>query len=153
MDNITTWLDERLSKEYYWLDEYNEKWASFDFKVERKNSSGYNAMLAKNLGKMTTNIADGGIEDDGLRYIYSYMDMYSTDDMVASTRSSETAVEGYGFDIVPIILILSEENGVRLYAFSVNHVYGKSSAAVSGLRRSDIICKVNNTDLTERNIN
>lgn len=153
MDNITTWLDERLSKEYYWLDEYNEKWASFDFKVEHKNSSGYNAMLAKNLGKMTTNIADGGIEDDGLRYIYSYMDMYSTDDMVASTRSSETAVYGYGFDIIPIILILSEENGVRLFAFSVDHVYGKSSAAVSGLRRSDLICKVNNTDITDRNLN
>lgn len=153
MDNITNWLDERLRKEYYWLDEYNDKWATFDFKVERKTSTGYNQMLARNLGKMTTNMADGGIDTDGSRYIYSNMSMVSTDDMMASTRSSEETTYGYGFDIVPVLIILSEENGVRLFAFSVNHVYANTSAAASGLRRSDLITKVNNTDITERNAN
>ena len=153
MDNITTWLDERLKTEYYWLDEYNDKWATFDFKVERKNSTGYNAMLAKNLGKMTTNMADGGIESDGSRYIYSNVSLVSTDDMTSSTRSSESAVYGYGFDIMPALILLSEENGVRLFAFSVNHVYAQSPAAASGLRRSDLITKVNNTDIIERNVN
>lgn len=153
MDNITNWLDERLKKEYYWLDEYNDKWATFDFKVERKNSTGYNQMLAKNLGKMTTNMADGGIDVDGSRYIYSNMSMVSTNDMMSSTRSSEAAVYGYGFDIMAVLILMSEENGVKLYAFIVNHVYGKTSAATSGLRRSDLITKVNNTDITERNAN
>lgn len=148
MDNITTWLDEILRTEYYWLDEYNEKWATFNFKVEQKTSAGYNNMLYRNLGGMTTNIADGGVLANDTRYIYTYMSMASADEGAASTRSSESAELGYGFDVLPILIGVSEENGVRLYGISVNHVYPNSPAATSGLRRSDIITKVNNTDLT-----
>lgn len=155
MDEIAMYLDERLKTEYYWLDEYNAKWATFDFKVDRKTSTEYNNMLERNLLKMTTNLADGGTESDGSRYLYTNAMVIPLSDMEDTTRSDEDqpTEEGYGFDITPILLIISEENGVRLFAFSVQHVYNSSPAASSGLRRSDLITKVNNTDITDNNVN
>lgn len=155
MDEIAMYLDERLKTEYYWLDEYNAKWATFDFKVERKTSSAYNNMLEKNLLKMTTNQADGGTESDGSRYIYTNATVIPLSELEQATRSDDDrpTKEGYGFEITPIILIMSEENGVKLYAFSVQHVYNNSPAATAGLRRSDLITKVNNTDITDNNAN
>ena len=58
-DAVVTWIDQRLSKEYYWLDEYNEKRSSFDFSLT------YDKFLSSSLLQLTTNEMDGGRNSDG----------------------------------------------------------------------------------------
>lgn len=154
MDEVTKWMDTRLREEYYWLDEYNEKWQNFDFKVQYKTEDGYNEMLLKNLSIMTTNMADGG-KRNGQRYIYTNVAMIPQNEYSSSTRAGGHVTYGYGFDISNIILILddggTESGHDDTYVFGVNHVYANSPAASSGLRRGDYISMVNGSAITGYN--
>ena len=62
-DPVVKWIDERLSKEYYWLDEYNEKADAGEINYEL----AYNEFLSKALLSMKTNMDDGYIDYDQLR--------------------------------------------------------------------------------------
>ncbi|MBR6759263.1 MAG: hypothetical protein IKM03_02650 [Alistipes sp.] len=158
MDEVTKYMDKRLREEYYWLDEYNEKWQSFDFKVQYKTEDAYNEMLLKNLGNMTTNKADGGVNYNGKRYIYTNVAMIPQHEYNSSmTRAGGAVTYGYGFDISSIILII-DDNGTEStnddsYVFVVEHVYANSPAASSGLRRGDYISMVNGNTITGNNYN
>lgn len=156
MDEVIKWMDQRLRQEYYWLDEYNDKWQNFDFKVSRKDEQGYNNMLFNNLTKMTTNGMDGGKNSDGSRYIYTNVVVIPSSEY-SSTRAGGEETYGYGFDIVPILIQIAGDNTSTqtddLFAFAVEHVYPSSPAAAAGLRRSDLITMVNNSAITASNYN
>jgi hypothetical protein len=70
-NEVVEWIDKRLSEEYYWLDEYVQKRATFDFSLE------YDKFLSSSLLSLTTNTMDGGTQmsSSGLpsRYLYSYI--------------------------------------------------------------------------------
>ena len=154
MDEVTKWMDTRLREEYYWLDEYNEKWQNFDFKVQYKNEESYNEMLLKNLSIMTTNKADGGMYN-GKRYIYTNVSMIPQSEYSSSTRAGGHMTYGYGFEISNIILILddggTDSGNDDTYVFCVNHVFANSPAASSGLRRGDYISMVNGSAINAYN--
>lgn len=153
MDEVVKWMDERLRGEYYWLDEYNDKWQNFEFKVVRKDQDSYNKLLETNLFKMATNQMDGGTNSNG-RYIYTNVQMIPANEY-SSTRAGGEVRYGYGFDILPIVIQIeggeTETRNDDFYAFPVDHVYPNSSAATSGLRRSDLITMVAGNTITASN--
>lgn len=158
MDEVVKYMDTRLREEYYWLDEYNDKWQSFDFKVQYKTEDAYNEMLLKNLSMLTTNLADGGYDYANQRYIYTNVAVIPQHEYNASaTRAGGAVTYGYGFDISNIILII-DDGGTQSshddsYVFVVEHVYANSPAASSGLRRGDYISMVNGNTITGNNYN
>lgn len=158
MDEVTKWMDRRLREEYYWLDEYNEKWQNFDFKVQYKTEEAYNEMLLRNLGSMTTNLADGGVNYMNKRYIYTNVAMIPQHEYNASaTRAGGAVTYGYGFDISNIILIIddggTDSSNDDAYVFCVEHVYPNSPASGTGLRRGDYISMVNGNAINSYNYN
>jgi hypothetical protein len=54
VSEVVKWMDERLQKEYMWMDEYNNKHSSFDRTLE------WDEYLGATLLSMTTNMDDGG---------------------------------------------------------------------------------------------
>ena len=153
MDEVVKWMDERLRGEYYWLDEYNDKWQNFEFKVVRKDQDSYNKLLETNLFKMATNQMDGGTNSNG-RYIYTNVQMIPANEY-SSTRAGGEVRYGYGFDILPIVIQIeggeTETRNDDFFAFPVDHVYPNSSAATTGLRRSDLITMVAGNTITASN--
>lgn len=154
MDEVVKWMDERLRGEYYWLDEYNDKWQNFEFKVVRKDQDSYNKLLETNLFKMSTNKMDGGVRSGSGRYIYTNVQMIPANEY-SSTRAGGELRYGYGFDILPIVIQIeggdTDTQNDDLYAFPVDHVYPNSSAATTGLRRSDLITMVGGSAITVSN--
>ena len=140
-DAVVQWIDERLQKEYYWMDEYNEKHDTFDYTLS------YDKFLSQSLLSLTTNELDGGRDAKGDRYLYSYIEKVGGSGSSSGTRAS--SVKGYGLFLCPYIWTL--EDGV--YGFAVEHVYPGSSAEGAGIRRGDIISKVNGGDITQSNLN
>lgn len=134
-DKVVQWVDERLQKEYYWLDEYCEKLTSFDY------SLAYDKFLSSALLSLTTNGADGGVSN-GSRYIYSNITREKKDTGTSSqTRAyeDERTTKGFG------ILLSQEVWGwtQSTVAFAVDHVYPSSPAANAGLKRGDVITHIN----------
>lgn len=142
-DELLAYVDKRLAEEYYWLDEYNEKRLTFDFKLEAEE------YLEEALLSMTTNIADGGY-DDGDRYLYSYIYQMSSSSASSGTRAAST-VTGYGIDLSNRVLAMNSA-GTEL-CLVVDHVYPESPAAKAGIERGDNITHYNGKVITSSNLN
>lgn len=140
-DPVVTWVDERLSTEYYWLDEYNEKRPTFDFSLT------YDKFLTTSLLSLTTNEMDGGRYDDGSRYIYSYIVRSEAGTMSGTRAALQTT--GLGLCLCNIVWTLDD---LRV-GFAVEHVYPGSPAEKAGIQRGDIISQVNGMDITHSNMN
>ncbi len=132
--------DQILSKYYLWNDEYNE--------LMRDYAQDYRSFLSNTLLSMTTNEDDGGREEDGSRYLYSYI-IRSTTGRAPVAKSAE---DSFGINSL-IIVSLTNSNGSASgkYAFAVRAVHPDSPADEAGLRRGDMITKVNGKDITSSN--
>lgn len=142
VSEITKWMDERLQKEYMWMDEYNEKHSKFDMSLEKQE------YLNKTLLSLTTNQSDGG-GTGADRYIYSYIQHLGSSR--AATRASFPTVTGYGIEPCYYVVGVSNIEGYSKgdYGFVVEHTYTGSPAAEAGLRRGDVLLKVNGETITE----
>ena len=141
-DAVVDWIDDRLSTEYYWLDEYNQMVA--DGKVDY--SLAYDKFLSTHLMAMKTNMDDGYLDGNGKRKLYSNIQRYQTSR--AETRAEKT--KGLGILLNSMIWQLSADV-IPTYGFCVEHVYPGSPADLAGLQRGDIIAQVNGSDLTSMN--
>ena len=133
-DAVVDWIDDRLSNEYYWLDEYNQMVA--DGKVDY--SLAYDKFLSTHLLAMKTNMDDGYVDYQGKRKLYSNIQRYQT------SRASQ--IKGLGILLSPMVWQLSS-TPMATYGFCVEHVYPGSPADQAGLKRGDIIAQVNGYDL------
>ncbi|MBO4992625.1 MAG: PDZ domain-containing protein, partial [Alistipes sp.] len=133
LSDVVEWMDGRLQDEYYWLDEYIEKRGTFDFSLE------YDEFLSSALLSMTTNMDDGGVYEDGERYIFSYIDRESTGE-TRSIMSEDTEVNNYGIGLASMVWTMNEAGTEA--GFAVWNVYPESPAAKAGLKRGDIIVKI-----------
>lgn len=141
VSEVTRWVDERLRNEYYWLDEYNEKRGTFDM------SLAYDKYLSTSLMSLTTNTGDGGYLADGSRYLYSNIKKESSTRAVMAVE--EPTISSFGLVISSLLVGLDQKGTL---AFCVDHVYPSSPAAEAGIKRGDMIYKVNGkstTDMTE----
>lgn len=141
-DPVVKWIDERLSKEYYWLDEYNEKADAGEINYEL----AYNEFLSKALLSMKTNMDDGYIDYQGKRKLYSNIQRYTT--TKADTRASQ--INGLGILLCSIVWQIGE-GAMPNYGFAVEHVYPGSPAEAAGLQRGDIITSANGEVFTSAN--
>lgn len=142
LSDVVEWMDGRLQDEYYWLDEYVEKRGTFDFSLE------YDEFLSSALLSMTTNMDDGGVYEDGERYIFSYIDRESTGE-TRSIMSEDTEVNNYGIGLASTVLIMNEEQ--TEVGFAVWNVYPESAAAEAGLRRGDVIYMIDDKTIDANN--
>ncbi len=142
-DEVLAYVDKRLQEEYYWLDEYNEKRATFD------PTLAADEYLDESLLSMTTNMADGGIDYRGNRYIYSYIYDMNAASVQAGTRAQ--SVSGYGV-IISMNYWAMNDAGTE-FGLAVEHVYPDSPADKAGLKRGDIISRYNGNAITANNIN
>ena len=142
-DEVLAYVDKRLQEEYYWLDEYNEKRATFD------PTLAADEYLNESLLSMTTNMADGGIDYRGNRYIYSYIYALNAASAQAGTRAQ--SVSGYGV-IISMNYWAMNDAGTE-FGLAVEHVYPDSPADKAGLKRGDIISRYNGSAITANNIN
>lgn len=142
-DAVLKHVDERLQHEYYWLDEYNEKRATFD------PTLAADEYLDESLLSLTTNMADGGIDYRGNRYIYSYIYALNAASAQAGTRAQ--SVSGYGIMISGNFWAVNDAG--TEFGLAIEHVYPDSPADQAGLKRGDIISKYNGKAITANNIN
>ena len=142
-DAVVDWIDDRLSTEYYWLDEYNEM--ADAGKVDY--SLAYDKFLSTHLLAMKTNMDDGYVDYQGKRKLYSNIQRYNTT-RVDETRASK--IKGLGILLCPMVWMLSD-SPMPTYGFAIEHVYPGSPADFAGLVRGDIIAQVNGSDLSSAN--
>lgn len=131
---IIDYIDIRLEKEYFWLDEVLER--SDDFN-RRTNWEEY---LDDALLMLDTNEDDGYINSKGQRVFYSYVREIDND-----TRATSTT--GFGIQLHYTIIGVGDE---RL-GLVVEHVYEGSPAAKAGVRRGDIITTRNGSQIDMNN--
>lgn len=143
-DPVVKWIDERLSKEYYWLDEYNEKVDAGEINYEL----AYNKFLSTALLSMKTNMDDGYVDFQGNRKLYSNIQRYTT--TKATTRGA-SQVTGLGILLCPNIWQLGSDGLMATYGFAVEHVYPGSPAEAAGIKRGDIISQANGEAFTSAN--
>lgn len=124
-DAIISYIDQRLEQEYYWLDEVKQKSSLYNRRME------WDKYLDHVLSKLTTNEDDGSYNSKGQRSYYSYIRELTT------TRAE---LLGFGVVLHYTIIIIDENNR---YGFVVESVYPDSPAAKAGVKRGDIITKVN----------
>ena len=147
-DEVVEWIDQRLVKEYYWLDEYAQKRQTFDY------SLAYDKFLSSSLLSLTTNGQDGGTYVSAttgrpVRYLYSYITREQASSAKSQHTRAATAVQGWGIVLSSTVWTLNSAG--TLYGLAVEHVYGDSPAAKAGLRRGDIISQVDGGDITRSN--
>ena len=142
-DEVLAYVDERLQKEYYWLEEYNEKRSTFD------PTLAADEYLDESLLSLTTNIADGGYDYRGNRYIYSYI--YALDAASAQAGTRASSVSGYGIMMSGNYWSLNNQG--TEFGIVIEHVYPDSPAEKAGLNRGDIIAKYNGKAITANNLN
>lgn len=142
-DEVLAYVDKRLSEEYYWLEEYNEKRLTFDA------SLAADEYLDESLLSMTTNMADGGIDYRGNRYVYSYIYALNAASAQAGTRAS--SVTGYGIMMSGNYWAVNDRG--TEFGLTIEHVYPDSPADIAGLKRGNIISKYNGKAITANNIN
>lgn len=133
--SIIDYIDQRLSKEYYWLDEVEEKYNSFN-----RNLS-WDKYLQSSLSLLKTNTDDGYIANNGQRVFYSYIR-----DIGESTRG---AVTGFGIELHYTIVIIDQEQ--RYYGFVIENVFDGSPAAEAGIKRGDVITMIDGAYITPNN--
>lgn len=145
-DPVITYMDDRLMKEYLWLDEYNEKRETFNYSLK------YDAFLEKSLLSLTTNIEDGGYdvwgtgEDERERYLFSYIEYLGSQSPYASTRAGQSE-SGWGIVLSPYPISM----GGNSIALIVDHVYPGSPAEKEGMKRGAWITHFNNAEITQSN--
>ena len=132
---IIDYINQRLSQEYYWLDEVEEKRGYFN------TYQSWDKYLDDALRKLETNVDDGYLNSKGQRVFYSYIR-----ELPSTTRAE---VMGLGIDLHYTIVVIDSENGY--YGFIVENVYPDSPAAAAGIKRGDIITKINNGHITAAN--
>ena len=93
------------------------------------------------LSRLTTNVDDGYLTPKGQRVYYSYIR-----ELQSGTRSETT---GFGIDLYTTVVVVDREN--NQYGFVVENVYAGSPAEAAGIRRGDVIVKVNNGFITPNN--
>ncbi len=147
-DEVVGWIDQRLTKEYYWLGEYAQKRSTFDF------SLAYDKFLSSSLLSMTTNLQDGGsyvsaTTGKPVRYLYSYITREPASSASSQHTRAASSVQGWGIVLASTVWTLNSAG--TLYGLAVDHVYDDSPAAKAGLRRGDIISRVNGGDITRSN--
>jgi C-terminal processing protease CtpA/Prc len=132
-----------LQKEYYWLEEANEKRSTFD------PTLAADEYLDESLLSLTTNIADGGYDYRGNRYIYSYI--YALDAASAQAGTRASSVSGYGLMMSGNYWSLNNQG--TEFGIVIEHVYPDSPAEKAGLNRGNIIAKYNGKAITANNLN
>ena len=133
---IIAYIDQRLSEEYYWLDEVAEK--SYMFNREYDKWSEY---LTNSLSKLKTNMDDGSVKSNGQRSFYSYIT-----EIGSSTRATTD-----GFGIVLHYTILVGNGDKNYYYFIIDHVYPGSPADKAGIERGDMITMIDGGYITSTN--
>ncbi len=139
-DPVITYMDDRLMKEYLWMDEYTEKRETFNYSLK------YDAFLEKSLLSLKTNIEDGGYEADGSRYIFSTIQYLGTQSPYASTRAGASE-NGWGIELSSNVI----GTGGNSVALPVTHVYPGSPAEKAGMKRGAWITHFNNAEITASN--
>ncbi len=142
-DEVLAYVDKRLQEEYYWLEEYNEKRSTFD------PTLAADEYLDESLLSLTTNIADGGYDYRGNRYIYSYI--YALDAASAQAGTRASSVSGYGIMMSGNYWALNNQG--TEFGIVIEHVYPDSPAEKAGLKRGNIIGKYNGKAITANNLN
>ena len=142
LSDVVEWMDGRLQDEYYWLDEYIEKRGTFDFSLE------YDEFLSSSLLSMTTNMDDGGIDEYGDRYIFSYIEQEPTGE-TRSIMSNEKEVNNFGIDLASTVLLMDDKSTEA--GFAVWNVYPGSPAAELGLMRGDVIYEIEDKPIDATN--
>ena len=132
---IIDYIDQRLSGEYYWLDEVHEKSHLFNRNVK------WSDYLAASLRRLSTNEDDGYVNGNGQRVFYSYIRSIEN-----QTRATTT---GFGIGLYFTVVKIGENE----YGFVVDNVYAESPAAEAGILRGDIITRINNSAITSSNYN
>lgn len=133
--NIIAYIDQRLEKEYYWLDEVEEKRAQFNRNAKWDN------YLSEALNRLSTNTDDGYVNNKGQRVFYSYIR-----DITSQTRAD---VNGFGIGLHYTIASIDSDNGY--YGFIVEKVYPNSQAEAAGVIRGDVITMVGGSHITSSN--
>lgn len=133
---IIDYIDSRLETEYLWLDEVERKVNTFDRGV------AWDKYLGGVLSRLTTNTDDGYVNAKGQRVYYSYIRQLTN----SLTRAE---VKGLGIDMHTTIVYFDKNN--EHYGFIVEDVVVGSPAAEAGIRRGDIIVKINNSYITPQN--
>lgn len=132
---IIDYIDQRLSQEYYWLDEVEEKQSRFNRNLKWEN------YLDASLAMLTTNSDDGYINGKGQRVFYSYIRK--------SNSTTRATVEGFGIGLHYTIAVIDSEN--QHYGFVVEKVYPDSPAERAGVLRGDVITMIGNSYINPSN--
>lgn len=129
-DPAVKWIWETLQSQYYWNEEVKKAHPSFNLSYDVFLSS-----LLMNLpgARDDDGTMDGGYNDDGSRYIYSYVDSD------APTRAGE--VQTFGFGIEPV------KTGANSYYLLVTWVQPKGPADDAGLKRGMRIYRSNGANI------
>ena len=146
---VVKWMDERLQKEYMWMDEYKEKHSQIDLSLE------WDKFLPGNLlKKLTTNTDDGEMNSKGEHTsLYTNVSRRRDISSQSSTRALPT-VYGYGIELSPYYVGVSSIEGYteNNCGFVIEHVYPGSVADEAGLSRGDLILQIDNKKITESSI-
>ena len=132
---IIDYIDQRLSQEYYWLDEVEEKQSRFNRNLKWEN------YLDASLAMLTTNSDDGYINGKGQRVFYSYIRK--------SNSTTRATVAGFGIGLHYTIAVIDSEN--QHYGFVVEKVYPDSPAERAGVLRGDVITMIGNSYINPSN--
>lgn len=133
--DIIAYIDKRLTEEYYWLDEVEEKSADFNRRLQ------WEEYLDNSLQRLTTNGDDGHISSSGKRVLYSYIR-----ETQSTTRGATT---GFGIALHYTIVKTSKDNDY--YGFVVEDVYDGSPAEAHDIRRGDVIVRIDGDNITPSN--
>lgn len=132
-NEVTKWVDERLQNEYYWLDIYKANIDKFDYSLD------YDKFLSTSLLSLTGNEMDG-YTSNGTRYLYSFITREST------SRAADDRMENsFGIVIAPKYYA-GDAKGTAILI--IEHVYPGSPAAEAGLKRGDLIVKVDGSTIS-----
>lgn len=132
---IIDYIDQRLSQEYYWLDEVCERSHTFN------RNQAWSKYLPNVLGSLQTNVDDGYLNNQNQRVLYSYIRNTNS-----ATRSQSEVI---GFGISLYYVIVSFEDGSL--GFVIDYIYADSPAYKAGLRRGDIILSIEGNSITRDN--
>lgn len=132
---IIDYIDQRLSQEYYWLDEVEEKQSRFNRNLKWEN------YLDASLAMLTTNSDDGYINSKGQRVFYSYIRK--------SNSTTRATVAGFGIGLHYTIAVIDSEN--QHYGFVVEKIYPDSPAEREGVLRGDVITMIGNSYINPSN--
>lgn len=127
------YTDAALSKYYLWNDEYNT--------LTRNFGQAYDEFLENTLLSMKTNGEDGGINQDGSRYLYSHMERWPVSSAASRAAVVKQSEPTTGIVQIQPVTVIDQEGRMVQYDSYVLGVYPDSPADKAGLRRGSRICK------------